>query len=98
MPSTSTATSPPTRKTVAAVSLASIGLIAGAAVTFLVVALIGGGVAGSYTMAAKIVDAIMAGATIAAVAGLLLGAGLGTAVFYTVRWAIGFYGRKKAIA
>ncbi|MEE1621665.1 hypothetical protein ACQ3I4_08975 [Zafaria sp. Z1313] len=81
-----------------AAAFAAVGLVVGTASTFIVAGLIGAGTAGSYALATKIVDAIMVGASAAAIAALLLTAGLGTAVIATVRWAIGFFGRKKAIA
>lgn len=87
-----------TRSTGIATSLAVAGLVLGAGATYIVAGLITAGGAGSYGLATKIVDAVMAGATAAALVGLLLTAGLGTAVIATVRWAIGFFGRKKAIA
>lgn len=102
MMTTSTMTKPqttnPVKRQAAMGALALTGLVLGVSSTFIVAALIGGGTIGSYQLATKIVDAVMAGATAAAIAGLLMTAGLGTAVFATVRWAIGFYGRKKAIS
>lgn len=86
-----------TRGSIAA-AIAAVGIVLGTASTFIVAGLIGGGTAGSYALAVKIVDAVMVGASAAAIVGLLLTAGLGTAVIATVRWAIGFFGRKKAIA
>ena len=78
--------------------LATVGLAVGVTASFIVAGMLTGGTAGSYALATKIVDAIMAGATAAAIAGLLLTGGLGTAVITTIRWAIGAFGRKKAIA
>jgi hypothetical protein len=86
------------RAGIAATALAVFGLVFGVAATSVVAGLIGGGIVGSVALATKIVDAIIAGSTVAAIAGLLLAGGLGTGVIATIRWAIGFWGRNKAIS
>lgn len=78
--------------------LGVLGAVLGAASPFIVAAMLGAGTAGSYALAVKIVDAILAGSTIASIVGLLMGGGLGAGVIVTIKWAIKTYGRKKAIA
>jgi len=81
---------------VAAVAL--LGLALGTSASYIVAAMLGGGTVGSFALASKIVDAIMAGATVATIVGLLMGGGLGAGVIAGIKWAIKTYGRKKAIS
>ncbi|KOU41478.1 hypothetical protein ADK55_28765 [Streptomyces sp. WM4235] len=70
----------------------------GALSTFIVAGILSSAGIGSAAIAAKIVDAVIAGQTAAAVIGALLGGGLGTAAIGSIVWAIKFFGRKKAVA
>ncbi len=88
----------PRVRTGVAFSAAAAGLALGVATTFILAGLIPAGVGGEFALATKIIDAIIAGSTVAAIVGLLLGGGLGVGVIATCRWAISFFGRRKAIA
>lgn len=81
-----------------ALTLGGLGLAIGITGSLIAAGLIPAGVAGSYALAVKIVDAIIAGSSVAAIVGLLLGGGLGAGVIATLRWAIAVWGRKRAIA
>lgn len=87
-----------TRTSAGVAILGAVGTAVAAASPFIVAAMLGAGTAGSYALAVKIVDAILAGSTIASIVGLLMGGGLGAGVILTIKWAIKTYGRKKAIA
>lgn len=79
-------------------SLTLVGLFVAAGSINIVAAMLGAGTAGEFALAVKIVDAIMAGASVAAIIGLLASGGLGAGVIATIRWAIRRFGRKKAIS
>ncbi len=85
-------------KTTGVAAAGVVGTVLGVASPFIVAAMLGAGTAGSYALAVKIVDAILAGSTIATIVGLLMGGGLGAGVIAAIKWAIKTYGRKKAIA
>jgi hypothetical protein len=87
-----------TRAGLTAAALSAAGIFFGTLATYIVAGMIGVGAGGSFALATKIVDAIIAGSTTAAIVALLLGGGLGAGVIATIRWAIGFWGRTKAIA
>lgn len=81
-----------------AVGIAALGLIFAASSVSIVAAMLGAGTAGEFALATKIVDAIIAGSSVAAIVGLLAGGGLGAGVIAGIRWAIRYYGREKAIS
>lgn len=56
------------------------------------------GLGGEAAIATKIVDAIIAGSTVATIVGLLAGGGLSAGVIAGIKWAIKQYGREKAIS
>lgn len=83
---------------ITATGVALVGLFVAVGSVNIVAAMLGAGTAGEFALAVKIVDAIMAGASVAAIVGLLASGGLGAGVIATIRWAIRRFGRKKAIS
>ena len=87
-----------TRSTIAAVGFAVLGLFFAVSSVSIVASMLGAGVGGEAVIAAKIVDAIIAGSTVATIVGLLAGGGLSGVVIGGIKWAIKKYGREKAIS
>ncbi|MDO4883357.1 MAG: uberolysin/carnocyclin family circular bacteriocin [Rothia sp. (in: high G+C Gram-positive bacteria)] len=87
-----------TRSTIAAVGFAVLGLFFAVSSVSIVAAMLGAGVGGEAALAAKVVDAIIAGSTVATIVSLLAGGGLGAGVIAGIKWAIKTYGREKAIS
>ncbi|WP_300266189.1 hypothetical protein [Microbacterium sp.] len=48
-------------------------------------------------VAVAIVNAVLAGSAVATVVAALIGGGVGGAAIAAIRWAIGYYGKKKSI-
>jgi hypothetical protein len=86
------------RSGLVAQAVAALGLFAGVAATSVVLGILTAAGVGSYVIAVKIVDAVIAGAGVATVVAALIGGGvLGASALAAIRWAIGFWGRAKAI-
>jgi mannitol-specific phosphotransferase system IIBC component len=70
------------------------GGVYGPAVVQSIIAALGVAEAG---VAVAIVNAVIAGSAVATVVAALIGGGVGAAAIAGIRWAISFYGKKKAI-
>lgn len=88
-----------TRSTIAAVGFAVLGLFFAVSSVSVVAALLGSGTIAEGGIAAKVVDAVLAGSDVATAVGIALGAagGIAGGVLLGIKWAIKTYGRKKAI-
>ncbi|GGC90470.1 hypothetical protein GCM10011512_16800 [Tersicoccus solisilvae] len=88
-------TTPQNRKAAAVVTgLAVLGLVVGTAAIGVLAAALGG----NAVLAAKVVDAIIAGSTAATIAAILLSGGFAGIGLFAVKWALKTAGRKAAIA